>query len=84
MSTDFIFIFFGTRIGGTTALLALNGLFTLITKHNLEYPDFFTKVYALLDRMVLHSRYRARFFRMLGVFMGSTFVLPFSSVFLSH
>ncbi|KAK4053385.1 Maturation and nuclear export of 40S ribosomal subunits interacting protein [Microbotryomycetes sp. JL201] len=58
--------------GGSIAILALNGLFTLITKHNLEYPDFYTKLYALLDRNVLHVRYRPRFFRLLLVFMSST------------
>ncbi|KAM0787461.1 hypothetical protein ACM66B_003539 [Microbotryomycetes sp. NB124-2] len=58
--------------GGSIAILALNGLFTLITKHNLEYPDFYTKLYALLDRDVLHVRYRPRFFRLLLVFMSST------------
>ncbi|KAK4700927.1 U3 small nucleolar RNA-associated protein 19, partial [Phenoliferia sp. Uapishka_3] len=61
-----------TNSGGTVGILALNGLFTLMTKHNLEYPDFFTKLYALLDRDVMHVRYRPRFFRLLEVFMGSS------------
>ncbi|KAL8292627.1 hypothetical protein RQP46_001239 [Phenoliferia psychrophenolica] len=61
-----------TNSGGTIGILALNGLFTLMTKHNLEYPDFFTKLYALLDRDVMHVRYRPRFFRLLEVFMGSS------------
>ncbi|KDN41975.1 CBF-domain-containing protein [Tilletiaria anomala UBC 951] len=34
--------------GGATSLLALNGLFTLMIHHNLDYPAFYTKLYALL------------------------------------
>ena len=61
-----------TDRGGTGAILALNGVFTLIQKHGLEYPDFYAKLYALLDRNVLHVRYRSRFLRLLDVFMSST------------
>lgn len=64
-----------TRAGGTIGILALNGLFTLMVKHNLEYPNFFHKLYSLLDREVLHVKYRPRFFRLLEIFMGSSFVL---------
>ncbi|KAG0146448.1 hypothetical protein CROQUDRAFT_44474 [Cronartium quercuum f. sp. fusiforme G11] len=59
-------------IGGTIAILALNGLFTLMSKHNLDYPAFYTRLYALLDRSVLHVRHRPRFFRMLNTFLSST------------
>ncbi|GAA5821486.1 hypothetical protein JCM3770_000595, partial [Rhodotorula araucariae] len=59
-------------IGGTIGILALNGLFTLMQKHGLEYPDFYTKLYSLLDRSVLHVRYRPRFFRLLDIFMLSS------------
>ena len=34
--------------GGTLALLALEGLFTLILQHGLDYPDFYTKLYGFL------------------------------------
>ncbi|CAG7849953.1 Uncharacterized protein C1604.06c [Serendipita indica DSM 11827] len=57
---------------GATALLAFNALFVLIQKHNLDYPDFYTRLYALLDANILHVRYRARFFRLLEVFLSST------------
>ncbi|GAA5885679.1 hypothetical protein JCM6882_007524 [Rhodosporidiobolus microsporus] len=59
-------------VGGTVGILALNGLFTLMTKHGLEFPDFYTKLYSLLDRSVLHVRYRPRFFRLLDIFMSSS------------
>ncbi|GAA6007681.1 hypothetical protein JCM10207_004838 [Rhodosporidiobolus poonsookiae] len=58
--------------GGTVGILALNGLFTLMQKHGLEFPDFYTKLYSLLDRSVLHVRYRPRFFRLLDIFMMSS------------
>lgn len=58
--------------GGLVSLLALNGLFTLMHKHNLDYPSFFPKLYSLLDDKILHCRYRKRFCRLLGIFMTST------------
>ena len=57
---------------GTTALLALNGLFTLIISHNLDYPAFYTRLYGLLDASVMHTKYRSRFMRMLDTFLSST------------
>ncbi|TIA92879.1 hypothetical protein E3P99_00441 [Wallemia hederae] len=50
--------------GGVNALLALNSLWRLMRDHNL--------LYALCDRNVLHVLYRARFFRMLDLFLSST------------
>ncbi|ORX73649.1 CBF-domain-containing protein [Linderina pennispora] len=58
--------------GGPVSLLALNGLYTLIGEHNLNYPLFYEKLYALVDRSLFHVRYRARFFRLLEVFLGSS------------
>ncbi|RKP12083.1 nucleolar complex protein, partial [Piptocephalis cylindrospora] len=58
--------------GGPISLLALNGLFTLMQDHNLEYPDFYSKLYALFDRHLLHVRYRARFFRLVDLFLSSS------------
>lgn len=58
--------------GGLVSLLALNGLFTLMHKHNLDYPSFFPKLYSLLDSKVFHCRYRKRFCRLLALFMTST------------
>ncbi|KAH0607570.1 uncharacterized protein H6S33_002604 [Morchella sextelata] len=58
--------------GGSISLLALNGLFYLIQTKNLDYPNFYTKLYALLTRDVFHVRYRSRFFRLLDTFLEST------------
>lgn len=79
--------------GGANALLAMNGLFILMTQFNLcvsassildikvltpglnsDYPNFYDKLYALLDRNVLHVKYRARFFRLLDTFLASTYI----------
>jgi U3 small nucleolar RNA-associated protein 19 len=58
--------------GGSTALLALSGLFYLIQERNLDYPHFYTKLYSLLDEDLLHSKHRSRFFRLLDTFLAST------------
>ena len=36
-----------------------------------EYPNFFKKLYNLLDEEALHVRYRPRFMRMLDTFLSS-------------
>ncbi|XP_049625177.1 nucleolar complex protein 4 homolog isoform X1 [Suncus etruscus] len=58
--------------GGAISLLALNGLFVLIHDHNLEYPDFYRKLYGLLDPSVFHVKYRARFFHLADLFLSSS------------
>ncbi|KAG6912246.1 hypothetical protein DXG01_016001, partial [Tephrocybe rancida] len=57
---------------GTVGLLALNALFVLMKEYNLDYPSFYTCLYAFLDRDVLHLKHRARFFRMTELFLSST------------
>jgi U3 small nucleolar RNA-associated protein 19 len=60
------------NIGGSTSLLALSGLFYLMSEKNLDYPSFYVKLYSLLDDGLLHSKHRSRFFRLLETFMSST------------
>ncbi|XP_030848249.1 nucleolar complex protein 4 homolog isoform X1 [Strongylocentrotus purpuratus] len=59
-------------IGGAISLLALNGLFILINQYNLEYPDFFTKLYAMFEPSLFHVKYKARFFHLADMFLSST------------
>ncbi|KAG1754382.1 CBF/Mak21 family-domain-containing protein [Suillus lakei] len=59
-------------LGETVGLLALNALFTLMRDYNLDYPSFFTRLYAFLHRDVLHLKHRARFFRLTELFLSST------------
>ena len=40
-----------------------------------DYPDFYTKLYALLDSSVLHVKYMPRFFDLLDTFLSSTYVI---------
>lgn len=60
------------NFGGSTSLLALSGVYRLITDRNLDYPSFYPKLYSLLDEGILHSKHRSRFFRLLDTFMSST------------
>ncbi|XP_077353516.1 nucleolar complex protein 4 homolog [Festucalex cinctus] len=59
-------------VGGAISLLALNGLFVLIHEHNLDYPDFYKKLYNLLEPSIFHVKYRARFFHLANLFLSSS------------
>lgn len=37
-----------------------------------DYPDFYTKLYQLVDGNIFHVRHRARFFKLLDLFLTST------------
>ncbi len=52
--TDFLVSSYG--IGGPVSVLALGGVFALMQRHNLEYPDFYAKLYALFKPEVLHAK----------------------------
>ncbi|XP_076473087.1 nucleolar complex protein 4 homolog isoform X2 [Babylonia areolata] len=60
------------NIGGAISLLALNGLFILIHKYNLDYPDFYTKFYTLFQPQIFQAKYCARFFYLADIFLSST------------
>ncbi|RAR12970.1 nucleolar complex protein 4 [Stemphylium lycopersici] len=60
------------NVGGATSLLALSGIYYLISEKNLDYPSFYLKLYSLLDDGLLHSKHRSRFFRLLDTFMSSS------------
>ncbi|GAV29125.1 hypothetical protein PMKS-002605 [Pichia membranifaciens] len=64
---------------GLLAILALNGLWELMKSYNLEYPNFYTNLYAILTPELLHLKEKSRFFRLLDLFMSSTH-LPASIV----
>lgn len=52
-------------IGGVVSVMALSGLFVLMTKYGLEYPNFYEKLYALLNPAIFMAKHRARFFQLL-------------------
>lgn len=58
--------------GGIVSLHALSALFELMQHHNLECPQFFPKLYALLRPAALECAYRSRFFLTLEIFISST------------
>ncbi|CCH41369.1 Nucleolar complex protein 4 [Wickerhamomyces ciferrii] len=60
------------EMGGIVAILSLNGLFELIKKYNLDYPNFYTKLYSLFDQNLFHVKYRSRFLRLTDIFLSST------------
>ncbi|ODV64160.1 ribosome biosynthesis protein NOC4, partial [Ascoidea rubescens DSM 1968] len=54
-------------------ILSLNGLFELIKDYNLDYPDFYNKLYKLfLNPLILSNNYKSRLFRLVEVFFNST------------
>ncbi len=60
--------------GGVASLLALQGLFILINEHQLAYPEFYTKLYALLTPSVFHAKHRGRFFELVSLFLTSSMI----------
>ncbi|KAF3985868.1 hypothetical protein FT663_02115 [Candidozyma haemuli var. vulneris] len=69
---DFLTDSFDQEEDEIVPLLVINSLWELMKEYNLEYPDFFTKLYSLLTPSLLYTRYRARFFRSLDLFLSST------------
>lgn len=61
-------------LGGAVSLLALQGVFILVNKYNLDYPNFYQKLYGLLEPTVFHAKYRPRFFMLMDRFMASTHI----------
>ena len=51
--------------GGMTSVLALSGLFELITKYNVNYPNYYNKLYQLLTPEAFQLKYKQRFLTLL-------------------
>ncbi|PRP81373.1 hypothetical protein PROFUN_11060 [Planoprotostelium fungivorum] len=60
--------------GGVISLMALNGLFTLITRYNTDYPDYYKKLYQLLSTNIFLTKYRVKFFKLLDDSLSSKLV----------
>ncbi|SCV06050.1 LANO_0H21000g1_1 [Lachancea nothofagi CBS 11611] len=56
------------------SLLALNGLFELMRRYNLEYPNFYAKLYQLVTPTLMHIKHRSRFLRLTDLFLSSTHI----------
>ena len=59
-------------LGGEASLLALDSLWYLIRYHQFDCPQFYTKLYALLEPAAFHSVYRERLFEKVSMFLKST------------
>jgi len=69
MSNPAILCDFLTRsydIGAVISVMALSGLFILMTQHGLEYPKFYEKLYALLTPAVFMAKHRSVFLQVSG------------------
>ncbi|XP_046399018.1 nucleolar complex protein 4 homolog B [Ischnura elegans] len=75
--TDLLFDSF--EQGGSTSLLALQGIFILIQKHNLEYPNIYAKLYSLFEPQIFSTKYKQRLFYLADIFLSSSH-LPESMV----
>ncbi|KAJ4811752.1 Nucleolar complex protein 4 [Rhynchospora pubera] len=77
MSNPAILCDFLTRsydIGGVISVMALSGLFILMTQHGLEYPKFYEKLYTLLTPSVFLAKHRAVFFQLLDSCLKSSYL----------
>lgn len=58
--------------GGVVAVLALESLFQVIVKHNLDFPNFFRSLYRLCTVEVFSAKYRTKFMKLLHMSLKST------------
>lgn len=71
--------------GGMLGILSLGGLFVLLRRYNVEYPDFFPRLYRLLEPSVFYIKHRKRFFELLSLFLeGANLPLYMLTAFLKR
>lgn len=61
-------------IGGQVSLLALQGIFILIHKHNMSYPNIYEKLYMMFEPEIFHMKYKPRLFHLADIFLTSTYL----------
>ena len=61
-------------MGSKISILALNSVWAIMKRTNLDYPSFYPKLYSLFDDEILHSPYKSRFFKMADLFLSSTHI----------
>jgi len=59
-------------MGGTIGLLALQGIFILIHKHNLTYENIYEKLYSMFEPEIFHTKFKARLFYLADIFLSSS------------
>lgn len=58
--------------GGVVSVLALESLFQVIIRNNLDYPNFFRSLYRLCTVEVFSAKYRTKFMKLLHMSLKST------------
>ncbi|XP_065223098.1 nucleolar complex protein 4 homolog A [Planococcus citri] len=58
--------------GGAVSLLALQGVFTLVKDHNLEYPNIYGKLYSFFHPSIFYTKYKSRLYVLTNIFLSST------------
>lgn len=75
VTQPFLFLDFVTESfnrGGEIAILSMKSLFSLITVHSLDYPNFYDRLYSQLNADALKSDYRLNLFSLLEQSLEST------------
>lgn len=63
------------NFGGQSAVLALQSLFHLIHKHNLDYPQFYPMLYKLLGQYEIYNNTsRSTLFKLLPLFLTTRYI----------
>eukprot|EP00534_Pseudo-nitzschia_fraudulenta_P006354 CAMPEP_0201173916 /NCGR_PEP_ID=MMETSP0851-20130426/96817_1 /ASSEMBLY_ACC=CAM_ASM_000631 /TAXON_ID=183588 /ORGANISM="Pseudo-nitzschia fraudulenta, Strain WWA7" /LENGTH=585 /DNA_ID=CAMNT_0047456751 /DNA_START=90 /DNA_END=1847 /DNA_ORIENTATION=+ len=73
---DFFMQAYSDHGSGIIGVLALDGLFLLITKYGLEYENFYTQLYKLVSTKVMYAKYRARFYSLITKCLVLNAMLP--------
>ncbi|XP_030567045.1 nucleolar complex protein 4 homolog B isoform X2 [Drosophila novamexicana] len=60
------------QFDGPIALLALQGIFTLMQQQNITYPDVYQKLYNMFYPRMFYNKYKARLFYLADIFLTST------------
>ena len=60
------------KYGGIISILSLESIFILITKYNLDYPNFFLSLYHLCIPETFSAKYRSKFLNLLSISLKST------------
>jgi len=62
------------NMGGMSSVLALQGLFVLVSKYNFQYEDLYKNLYALLQPSIFLVKYSGKFFELCRQFFASSYV----------
>lgn len=68
------FIVRSFQIGGQISLLSLSPLYVLMAKCNFDYPQFYQRLYELVDSAITYVVYRARFLFWCDLFLTSSHI----------